>query len=65
MRPPGTCCGLAELNNQCSADPHHLNPDPAFHFDADADPDLTFHLEADPNPDSTFHFDDDPNPSSL
>jgi hypothetical protein len=65
MRPPGTRCALTQFNNQCSADPHHLDPDPAFHFDVDADPDLTFHLDADPNPDSSFHFNVVSNPSSL
>jgi hypothetical protein len=25
-------------------------PNPAFHFDADADPDPTFHSDADPDP---------------
>jgi hypothetical protein len=47
------------------ADPHHVDPDPAFHFDADADPDPTFHLDVDPSPNSTYHFDVDLNPFSL
>ncbi len=41
-------------------DPHHLEPDPAFHFDADPDP--TFHSDVDP--DTTFQFDVDPDPTT-
>jgi hypothetical protein len=41
--------------------PHHLDPDPAFHFDADPDPDPAFHFDADPDP--TFHSDADPDPT--
>jgi hypothetical protein len=44
------------------AEPHHLRPDPAFHFDvdpdrnfhSDAEPDLNFHCDADPDPTSSF-----------
>jgi hypothetical protein len=32
------------------ADPHHIDADPACHFDADPDPDPTFHFDADPDP---------------
>ena len=39
------CCGSASLD-----------PDPAFHFDADPDPDQTFHFDADLDPDPSFHF---------
>jgi hypothetical protein len=28
------------------ADPHHLDPDPVCHFDADADPDPSFQTKA-------------------
>ncbi len=34
------------------ADPHHLDADPVFHFDADPDP--TFYFGADPDPDPSF-----------
>ena len=64
MRPPGIfflSSGISQIT--IVANPQHLDPDPAFHFDADTYP--TFHLDADPNPDSTFHFDLNPNPSSL
>jgi hypothetical protein len=41
------------------ADPHHLeaDPDPACHFDADADLDPALYVDVDPDP--TFHFDTD------
>ncbi len=42
------------------ADPHYIDPDPAYHFDADADPDPARHLDAEPDP--TFHFDAVPDP---
>jgi hypothetical protein len=41
-------------------DPHHLDPDPAFHFDPD--PDSTFLSDADSDP--TFQFDADPDPTT-
>jgi hypothetical protein len=34
------------------ADPHHVDADPACHFDADPDPACNFH--ADPDPDPSF-----------
>ena len=37
-----------------------LQPDPAFHFDADPDP--TFHFDADPDPDPASQNDADPDP---
>ncbi len=44
-------------------DPHHLDPDPAFHFqNADSDPDPTFHSDADPDP--SFQVDADPDPTT-
>jgi hypothetical protein len=54
------------------ADPHHFDadPDPAFHFDPDADPnpvrhfrpdpDPAYHIDADPYPEPTFKFYADP-----
>ncbi len=47
------------------ADPHyfHVDPDPAWSFDADPDPDPTCHFDADPDP--TFHFDADSEPTFL
>ncbi len=37
------------------ADPHHVDADPAFYFDADPDSDPTFHSDADADPDPTTH----------
>ncbi len=39
------------------ADPHHIDLDPAWHFDAYPDPDPACHFDADPDPDPTCHFD--------
>jgi hypothetical protein len=57
--------GGLNLNNQwcrfaplLHADPDHLDADPAFRFDADADPVPTFQFDADQDPvtDPTTHF---------
>ncbi len=32
----------------------NLDPDPAYHFDADPDPDSTFQFDADPDPQTLF-----------
>jgi hypothetical protein len=50
-------------NHPLKLPPFHFaaDPDPAFHFDADADPDPVIHFDADANPDPASQIDADPN----
>ncbi len=51
------------------ADPHHIDPDPAYYFDTDPDPAFRFDADPDPafyfdaGPDPAFHFDANPDPA--
>ncbi len=57
-------CIFFHLDNSV-ADPHLLDPDPSFYFDADPDPTFLSYVNLDPNPDPTTLFSPELDPPML